>query len=157
MMNHARRTTRSRNEDVLEVWLPLLFCMALGGTWYHVLRLRERAVLHARRICERHDLQLLDDSVALHRVRASWRHRALQVTREYRFDTSLGGHDRQAASITLLGDRVVGASLPQSAAFGPDPSASSVRVLHDVPRAQPGDADPGGNVVPLTRARRTLH
>ena len=142
---------------MLEVWLPLLLCMALGGTWYHVLRLRERAILHARRICERHGLQLLDDSVALHRVRASWRHRALQMTREYRFDTSLGGHDRQAASITLLRDCVVGASLPQPAGFGTDASAPSVRVLHDIPRAQPGGADPGDNVVPLPRTRRTLH
>ena len=156
MMNHARRTTRSRNEDVLEVWLPLLLCMALAGTWYHVLRLHERAVLHARRVCEQHGLQLLDDSVSLHRVRASWRRRALQVAREYRFDTSLGGHDRQAASITLLGDRVVGASLPQRDGYAHDAPAPSVHVLHDIPPAQ-ADAGAGNNVIPLARARRTLH
>lgn len=141
---------------MLEVWLPLLLCMAIAGTWYHVLRLRERAVLHARRVCEQHGLQLLDDSVALHRVRASWRHRALQVTREYRFDTSLGGHDRQTASITLLGDRVMGASLPQRDGFDYNGSMSSGRVLHDIPPAR-ADIGAGNNVVPLTRARRTLH
>lgn len=156
MMTYARRATRSRNEHVLEVWLPLLLCMALVGTWYHVLRLRERAIQHARRVCEQHGLQLLDDSVALHRVRASWRRRALQVAREYRFDTSLGGHDRQAASITLLGDRIVGASLPQRDGFGNDGPVSSVRVLRDIPPAQ-SDTDARNKVVPLTRARRTLH
>lgn len=156
MMNHVGRTTRSRNEDVLEVWLPLLLCMALAGTWYHVLRLRERAILHARHVCEQHGLPLLDDSVALHRVRASWQRRALQVTREYRFETSLGGHDRQAASVTLVGDRVVGVSLPQRDGYWHDASASSVRALHDLPPAQ-ADTAPGNNVVPLTGARRTLH
>lgn len=156
MMNHAPRTTRSRNEDVLEVWLPLLLCLGLGGAWYHVLRLRERAILHARRVCELHGLQLLDDSVALHRVRASWRRRTLRVTREYRFDTSLGGHDRQAASITLFGDNVVGASLPQHDGSGHDGPMSSARVLHDLAPVQAGtDAD--NNVIPLARVRRTLH
>lgn len=141
---------------MLEVWLPLLLCMALAGTWYHVLRLREHATLHARRVCEQHGLQLLDDSVALHRVRVSWRRPALQVTREYRFDTSLGGHDREAASITLLGDRIVGASLPQRDGCGHDASAPSVRILHDIPPAQAATGA-GNNVIPLARARRTLH
>lgn len=139
---------------MLEVWLPLLSCMFIAGTWYHVLRLRERAILHARRICEQHGLQLLDDSVALHRVHASWRHRALQVTREYRFDTSLGGHDRQAASITLLGDRVVGASLPSQP---PSPDAPPAATSPFAPATLARSGEFPGNVVPLDRRRRTLH
>lgn len=140
--------------DVLEVWLPLFSLAAIAVWWYHALRLRERAIAHARHLCERHGLQLLDDSVALHRLRMNWRRGRLHVIREYRFDTSLGGHDRRAASITLLGDRIVGASVPQHET----PAAPSpvVRVVYDLaqPRAG-GGAD--GNVVPITRARRTLH
>jgi hypothetical protein len=67
---------------VLEVWLPLLAFMALIGSWYHVLRLRERATAHARRLCEQHGVQLLDDSVALHPLRLNWRRGALHVMRE---------------------------------------------------------------------------
>lgn len=139
---------------MLEVWLPLLAFMTLIGTWYHVLRLRERATAHARRLCEQHGVQLLDDSVALHRLRVNWRRGALQVMREYGFETSRGGDDRQPAIITLLGDRIVGESMP--ARDDHDAMAPAIRILHDVPpmRTAPGA---GGKIVPITRARRTLH
>ena len=140
---------------MLEVWLPLLSIAAIAAWWYHVLRLRERAVAHARRLCERHGLQLLDDSVALHRLRMSWKRGALRVTREYRFDTSLGGNDRRAASLTLRGDRIVSASVPERDVALHEP-APAVHIVHGIPPTQAG-ADTGNNVVPITRARRTLH
>ena len=140
---------------MLEVWLPLLSIAAIAVWWYHALRLRERAIAHARHLCERHGLQLLDDSVALHRLRMSWRHGSLHVTREYRFDTSLGGDDRRAASITLLGDRIVSASMPERDVHAHEP-APAIRVVHDMPPAQAG-AGADSNIVPITRARRTLH
>src|SRR6185312_5641353 len=99
--------------------------------------------------------QLLDDSVALHRLRMNWRHGSLHVKREYRFDTSLGGNDRRAASITLLGDRIVSASLPESDVPVLEP-ASAARVVHDIAPNQAG-VDAGNNVVPITRAPSTLH
>lgn len=137
---------------MLEVWLPLLICAALGGAWYHVLRLRERAVAHARQLCRHRNLQLLDDSVALHRLRARWRHGALHVMREYRFYTSSGGNDRRTASLVLLGDRVVSASLPEGDA--PGQAAQAPPLLHDMP---PTAAGTDSKVIPITRARRTLH
>jgi hypothetical protein len=139
---------------VLEVWLPLLCIAAVAMWWYHALRLRERAIAHARHLCERHGLQLLDDSVALHRLRMNWRQGGLRVTREYRFDTSLGGNDRCAASITLLGDRVVGASVPEREAPAAPAQAPPYGALP--PRTTPG-THAGDNIVPITRARRTLH
>ena len=139
---------------MLEVWLPLLSIAAIAVWWYHALRLRERAIAHARQLCERHGLQLLDDSVALHRLRMSWRHGSLRVTREYRFDTSLGGNDRRAASITLLGDRIVSASVPEREAPAAPPPVSPYGTL---PPRTPSKTPPGDNIVPITRARRTLH
>lgn len=136
---------------VLEVWLPLLLLAAIGGTWYHVLRLRERAVAHARRLCEQHGLQFLDDSVALHRLRPQWRDGALRVLREYRFDTSLGDNDRHTASITLLRDRIVATSLPALPQANP-PAASTPYM----PPSLPPQASESGSVVPFRR-RRTLH
>jgi hypothetical protein len=126
----------------------------LGGTWYHVLRLRERAILHARQLCEHRGLQLLDDSVGLHRLRARWRHGALQVTREYRFDTSFGGADRQAASITLLGDRIVATRLPSRE---PVAAAPPVATPAFIPATLARSGEVPDNVVPLDRRRRTLH
>ncbi|TAN05466.1 MAG: DUF3301 domain-containing protein [Rhodanobacteraceae bacterium] len=138
-----------------EVFWPLLFCLALGATWYHVLRLRERATLHARRLCERHGLQMLDDSVALHRLRLQRQRGKWQVLREYRFDTSLGGNDRRTASLTLRGDHVMHVSLPEREPAAPVPGTASAAVPYATwsPRPEPGD----NNVVPIERARRTLH
>jgi hypothetical protein len=142
---------------VLEIWLPLLSIAAIAAWWYHALRLRERAIAHARDLCERHGLQLLDDSVALHRLRTSWRHGRLRVTREYRFDTSLGGNDRRAASFTLLGERIVASSVPEREGFTHDVPPAEVRVvMNGLPPTQPVP-DTGNNVVPITRVRRTLH
>ncbi|HET7593578.1 MAG TPA: DUF3301 domain-containing protein [Rhodanobacteraceae bacterium] len=154
MMNRAARAQARENRDVLEVWLPLLGLMALGAAWYHVLRLRERAILHARQLCDRHGLQLLDDSVGLHRLHARWRHGALQVTREYRFDTSLGGDDRRTASITLLGDRIVATRLPSRE---PPAGAAPVATSPFVPATLARGGELPDNVVPLDRRRRTLH
>lgn len=140
---------------MLEVWLPLLSIAVIAVWWYHALRLRERAIAHARQLCERHGLQLLDDSVALHRLRVGWRHGGLRATREYRFDTSLGGNDRRAASITLLDDRIVSASLPEREAPFHEP-VPAVHVVHEATPTQT-DAGTGNNIVPITRARRTLH
>jgi hypothetical protein len=133
---------------MLEVWLPLLILLALGATWYHVLRLRERVHAHARRLCERHGLQLLDDSVALHRLRTDWRNGALRVTREYRFDTSRGGNDRQSASVTLRGDRIVGIRMPAQ-----EPITAAPYLRPSLPQSEPA----AGNVVPFDRGRSTLH
>lgn len=139
---------------MLEVWLPLLSITAIAMWWYHALRLRERAIAHARHLCERHALQLLDDSVALHRLRMNWRHGSLHVTREYRFDTSLGGNDRRAASITLLGDRIVSASVPERETPAAPAPVSPYGVL---PPLITSETHAGDNIVPITRARRTLH
>jgi len=142
---------------VLEVWLPLLLIAAIGAGWYHILRLRERVTAHARQLCERHGLQLLDDSVALHRLRVRWRRGGLHALREYRFDTSLGGNDRQTASITVIGDRIVSASLPERERFeNVIPAPVPVPRISALPPPA-SSTDAGDNVIPIERARRTLH
>lgn len=138
---------------MLDVWLPLLLCIFTAAAWVRVLRLRERAMAHARELCTRHGLQLLDDSVALHRLRLRWRHGSLQALREYRFETSPGGHDRQTATLTLLGDRIVGTSLPSSE---PPAAVAATPTRPSLPGG-PLAADDDSKVVPINRIRRTLH
>jgi Protein of unknown function (DUF3301) len=138
-----------------EVWLPLAVCLAVGLSWYHALRLRERAVAQAARVCERHGVQLLDQSVALHRLFLRRRRGALYLLREYRFDTSLGGQDRQAASLTLLGNRVLRVSLPARQPFGPVPSTAMMPGC--VPRPETGTPDSHDTITPFTPGRRTVH
>lgn len=138
---------------MLETWLPLLAIAALGAWWYHALRARERATAIARELCANHGLQLLDDSVALHRLRVNLRG-GLAVTREYRFEVSLGANDRRTASVTLRDARVIASSVPSS-----DPPAHAGPGLEAPRWNAPGTppAPPGDNVVPIERARRTLH
>lgn len=142
---------------MLEIWLPLLAIAAAIAGWYHVLRLREHVTAHARKLCEQYGVQLLDDSVALHRLRIKHQRGALRVTREYRFETSCGGNDRQSASITLHGDRIVGTSMPARAASAADASAHAAPFTPRTAATMADAATTGGNVVPFTRARRTLH
>jgi hypothetical protein len=139
---------------MLEVWLPLLLCIGLVTAWYHALRLHERAVAHAHYLCERHGLQLLDDSVSLHRVRPRWQRGMPQLLREYHFDISLGGNDRKTARFTLLGERIVHSSLPSREPPTADPPATPIRA--SLPPSQHDAARPD-NVISIERARRTLH
>lgn len=139
---------------MLDVWLPLLICIAAGGAWFRILRLRERALARVRETCAQHGLQLLDESVALRHLRLHWRHGRLHALREYHFDTSLGGHDRHTASITLLGDRIVATRLPAREEFAgaTPPAAGTFNAI-----APPGAEAASGNVVSIDRARRNLH
>ncbi len=73
---------------------------------------RERALTLARELCQRHDVQLLDESVAQVRLRpqrdANGR---LRWRREYRFEVSLSGDERRAGRLVLLGRRLLAAEL----------------------------------------------
>jgi hypothetical protein len=97
--------------------LMLLAALAgLGWFWWDSLMKRELALKAARRLCEQANVQLLDDSIALRKL--TLRRDASQqarVYREFAFEYSTVGDDRQAGRVYLLGARVVGAHLLESA------------------------------------------
>lgn len=72
--------------------------------WYFHLRARERANIAARAYCAQHDLQFLDESVALIRLRPSF-DGPLRARRWYRFKVS-DGEDVREAEVELVGQRV---------------------------------------------------
>jgi hypothetical protein len=93
----------------------LLLLVALGGMawfWWDSLQKRELAINAARVVCERSGVQFLDDSVALSkmRMRRDSEKRA-RVYREFSFDYSSLGDDRQAGRVYLLGEVVLSADL----------------------------------------------
>lgn len=141
-----------------EALLPLSICVAAGLLWYAAMRARELAILHAGRLCARHGAQMLDQSVALHSVRPVWRGGPPRLARSYRFELSYDGDDRHRASLTLVGDRLVNFSLPaRDDPFAPpDSPPPPARAEPRVPASAP-EAPRTGNVVPITRGRRTLH
>jgi Protein of unknown function (DUF3301) len=72
--------------------------------WTDSLRARERAVAAGREACRRYGVQLLDDTVAIARLRlgrdADGR---LRLRRTYSFEFSETGDNRRQGAIVMLG------------------------------------------------------
>lgn len=92
--------------------LLLLLLGALAWFWWDGLRKREIALATARQACEQAGVQFLDASVALRklRLRRDSDQRA-HFHREYGFEYSTEGDDRQVGRVWLLGGRVVNVTL----------------------------------------------
>ena len=97
-------------------WLWFAGLAAIGWFWWDSLRKRELALQAAQRACEKADVQFLDGSVSLRKIRIERDddHRA-RLYREYAFDYSALGDDRHSGRVYLLGEQVISASLIQSA------------------------------------------
>jgi hypothetical protein len=80
--------------------------------WVDSLRARERALLACARACRQVNAQLLDSTVALHRI---WPVRApdggLTWQRSYRFEYSFDGANRLHGSVVLRGRVLEGVAI----------------------------------------------
>ena len=86
------------------------FLLLGGGAWFWLdsLNARQSAISATRAACDSERLQLLDDTVAIHRL--SLRRDSagvLRVHRIYDFEYSDTGNDRTSGSVVLLGKRVL--------------------------------------------------
>ena len=84
-----------------------IFLVVLGLiAWYWVgsIQAKELAVTVARRGCEQHGVQLLDQTVALRRTRlARNTGGSLWLERHFRFEFSEGGNDRNFGQVRVRG------------------------------------------------------
>lgn len=79
----------------------------LGWYWWDAMRAKEAGMRAARRACERHNLQLLDDTVALGRLRVGRNRRGqLQWRRYYQFEFTRDDELRSHGTVEMLGMRV---------------------------------------------------
>jgi len=93
-------------------WLLLASLAALAWFWWDSLQKRELAVRAARAVCERAGVQFLDDSVALSKMKLQRdSNQRARVYREFSFDYSSVGDDRQAGRVYLLGEIILSADL----------------------------------------------
>ena len=93
-------------------WLALVVIAAALGWWWLSMRAREIAVRAARGACRRFSVQLLDETVALRRLRLTRGHDGrLHPWRLYRFEFSQTGGERYTGHVALLGDRLMDAHL----------------------------------------------
>ena len=92
--------------------LLLLVFGAMVGLWLKLSVARERAVTEARRQCELHGLQLLDETVGLRALRLCRANGLRRVERCYGFEVSIDGHDRAPGRLWMIGDAVSHLILP---------------------------------------------
>lgn len=114
------------------IWL--LGLVAVTGLWLKLSRLRELAVAEARRQCERHGLQLLDETVGLRGLRWRKLHGQRVLERGYAFEVSIDGDDREPGRLWFAAGQLTGVSLPTIETHTPD------------------DTTPSGNIVPFRKA-----
>jgi hypothetical protein len=75
--------------------------------WIDSLRARERAVQAGRSACKRYDLQFLDDTVSVARLRlARDEEGQLRIARTYTFEFSDTGNNRRHGAVVMLGAQV---------------------------------------------------
>ncbi len=96
----------------------LLIALAIWA-WMDVLHARESAIAHGHRLCMEAGLQLLDQSVAVSRIRLVWRDGLPSLLRRYAFEVSTDGSDRRPGHLDLEGHRLAGWSLPEPATAEP--------------------------------------
>lgn len=89
--------------------IVILLALGAAGAWFWSgISARERAVVAARRACERHGQQLLDETVA--QVRVQLRRSAtgsVLPKRFYRFEFTDDGDVRRSGELAIYGGRAV--------------------------------------------------
>lgn len=104
--------------DLLDL-IGILLLAAVAWLWLDSLRAREAAMAAARAACGRAGLLLLDDTVAITRVRLGrGADGTLRLARIYAFEYSDSGDDRHPGSVALLGSRVGDVRLAAGATEG---------------------------------------
>jgi hypothetical protein len=81
----------------------LLALLAIIWFWRDSLQVREIAIQISRKACKSHGVQLLDQTVALHRLGIRWIRSGLKLRRVYAFDYSLEGSGRRTGYVVMMG------------------------------------------------------
>lgn len=94
--------------------VSLLLLGAVIGAWlWRALGARDRALGMVRQHCERSDIQLLDDSIVLTKLRLGWNQRKrLGLIRRYGFEFTVTGERRYSGWIELHGLQLLKIELP---------------------------------------------
>lgn len=89
--------------ELSDLWIWIVLS-AIGMYWWSSQGIKQRALAVCKAHCKKMDLQLLDDSVVLHRL---WlkrdKHGGVRVRRKYQFEFASTGDERYRGQLTLLG------------------------------------------------------
>ena len=90
----------------MSYFVLLSIFLGLAWLWLDGARARELAIGLAKVYCEKHDLQFLDETVALSRMAPRWTNEGIRIRRMFRFDFSLEGVGRRTGYVLMLGTRL---------------------------------------------------
>ena len=91
---------------MLTTIMVIVGIFAIFGIWFNAMRANEAVRKMARHFCQRRNLQLLDDTCALKRIRLRSRYGKLAFYREYQFEYTEDFSIRKRAKIGIIGDQV---------------------------------------------------
>lgn len=98
---------------MFDAFVPFLLVLLAIYLWQASLRAKERARHFAAALCSDAGVQLLDQTVALQRLRIRRGDDGrLHWLRRYRFELSTNGSDRHQGSLDVMQDRLVAHGLP---------------------------------------------
>jgi hypothetical protein len=98
---------------MIESLLPLLLILAGLYLWQNALRARELARDLGRDLCASARVQLLDQTVALQRLRlVRVPARGLLLRRDYGFEFSIEGSDRHKGAMSVIDGRLLSHNMP---------------------------------------------
>ncbi len=118
----------------------LLLPASIGAWLWHTHGLRERALAAVRQHCERADVELLDDNVALRNVSLQPDARGhRRIARTYDFEFTVTGEQRYNGSIVMFGQHIARIELG----------------AHPFPTPSPQPRQPSAEVIQLDQWRRT--
>lgn len=115
---------------MLGTWLLLLAIACTVWLWMDALAARERAIYYGREVCRASGVQLLDQTVALKRVRIRRVDGLPTLVRRYGFEISLDGSDRHRGHLDLSGHHLSTWSLPQTANLQALPGVNGIRTVN---------------------------
>lgn len=91
----------------------LIAVIVAAWFWLDSLSARDAAVAAGRQAAEKYSLQLLDETVAISKLRAARdSYGRLKIQRTYTFEVSDTGSDRLSCSVVLLGKRIERLDIP---------------------------------------------
>ena len=91
----------------------LIILVAIAWFWLDSLNARDVALSAGKQASERYQLQFLDDTVAIAKLRTGRDENGrIKLRRTYHFEVSDTGNDRLVCSITLLGKQVENIDIP---------------------------------------------
>lgn len=127
---------------------------ACAAWWWRAHGVRERALLLARQHCVRQGVELLDENVALRRLRLRRDQRGqLRLAREFSFEFTATGQERYAGSILMFGQYAGHIELAPFR-FAPEPRTQADDVVVDAVFDEPPRRQRSAEIVQLDEWRR---